>query len=138
MIDSIALFISQALGMEGQHFTTLVVGTVLFFLLFIDFGIILKNFTSFSSFVAWIMALGLCIIGTASGMISFIVLPLVEAIGFIGATLVLIGAKVGASVAELMVAQRTKSQKRIKEEIEKKSAEKMFKEVGKKIIKKAI
>jgi len=136
MIDSVVFFISQALGMSGQHFTTIIVGVILFFLLFIDFGIILKNFSAFSSWVAWIIAFGLCVLLTTTGLIGIIALFFIGLVGYIGAALILVGIKVFFTVIELSISNKLKKDKekerKVKEEIGRKASEKIGESLTKK------
>lgn len=131
MIDYIFSFIAPLFRISGQHFTILIVAIILFFLLFIDFGIILKNFL-FSSFVSWFLAFGLSLIAAVSGVIAAIVFFLVGIAGYIGAILVLLGFKVGSSIIELSLAKRLKSDKKFREKIEEEAGLKMLRAVGKK------
>ncbi len=136
MIDYVINFIAQALGMSGEHFTIILVGIVLFILLFIDFGIIINNFTAFSPWVAWVIAFLLCAAASVTGIINLIALFFTGIFGYLGATLVLILLKVGASILELLISKKLKKDKEKRKEFERKQGKKLFETVGRQITKK--
>lgn len=132
MFEQITLTISQLFGMPGQPDTTVLVALILFILLFVDFLIIFKGITLFSTFVSTILALGLCVIATASGIIPSIVLFLTNTIGYFLAIVLIVGIKIGSSIFELLISQKMKKDKEFRKKLNIEKYEKLAEQVGKK------
>ena len=127
----IGSYIAQFFGLSGQPFPTLLVAIILFILLFVDFLIIFKGVTLFSSLVSTILALGLCLIATLSGIIPSITLFLTNTVGYFFAIVIVVGIKIGSSIFELMIAQKMKKNKEFKEKVEEEAGKKLLRQVGK-------
>jgi membrane-bound ClpP family serine protease len=125
-------YITQFFGLSGQPSTAVLVAIILFILLFVDFLIIFKGVTLFSSLVSTILALGLCMIATLSGIIPSITLFLTNSVGYFFAIVIIVGIKIGSSIFELMIAQKMKKDKKFKEKIEEEAGKKLLRHVGKK------
>jgi hypothetical protein len=126
MFDPFMQVIGAIFGVSGQTTAVIFVALLFFIIIFIDFGIIFKNLTAFSSVVAWILAFGMAILATLSGVVATIVMFFIPLFGYIGATLVLLALKVGSTIIELMIAKKLKSKKEFRKKLKKEKYDKFI------------
>ena len=123
----VAYVLSQFFKIVGEPVTTIIVALILFMVIFINFGLILRDFTLFSEWVAWVIAFVLCLILSFTGTFAMVVKLIVALWGYIFAVLIIL---VIAIIIMTIIVTLSKSRRKIK-----KKEEKIKIQAGKEILK---
>lgn len=123
----VVYILSQFFKIVGEPVTTVIVALILFMVIFINFGLILRDFTLFSEWVAWVIAFALCLALSLTGTFAMIVKLIVALLGYIFAVLIIL---VIAIIIMTIIVTLSKSRRKIK-----KKEEKIKIEAGKEVLK---
>lgn len=137
-LDSIIYGLGNFLRVTGEPYPVVFVALILWICFFIFFAKALKSFSAFSTWVSVLIGLALSFLVVFLGLISTMVKPLVNAIGFLPATLLILAIFIGYFIAQSLIDRKLEKIKELKKKYERKRGEKFLETVGKEIVKKGI
>ena len=118
---------------ENISFTIIILAIVTFLLFFIEFSKIIKDYTLFSPYVAWIMGFALSCVLAITGSIASIVTFLANSFGFIAAIIIILVFFTGAYILNALVDLKLNKDKRKRKKMEQEVGKKFLETVGKDI-----